>query len=181
LSAYGYSLEFRLGAEEAGCVYRRTSLAATRLPWRYQGVLHEYLDCPLPHRIEALAGPMVLASASGARSGDPDKYRKDALLLQEALKAEPFNSRYVFYLAQSHRDAGQTEQDLAAYLRRAHMGGWAEEVFYARYQAAAPQSGCRPDRDKNEPEPPFWNVFMRPGTFFQARMTFRMIPGYRPG
>ena len=121
------------GAEHA---FRRTCLAATRLPWRYRGVLHEYLDCPVPHRIEWLEGPAVIASATGARSADPDKYRKDALVLQEALKADPHNPRYVFYLAQSHRDAGQEEEALAAYLRRAAMGGWEEEVFFSFYQAA---------------------------------------------
>ncbi len=34
------------------------------------------------------------------------KYLKDALVLEEAVKEEPNNSRYVFYLAQSYRDYG---------------------------------------------------------------------------
>ena len=136
LAADAYSLQFWMGPQGAEHAFRRTCLAATRLPWRYRGVLHEYLDCPVPHRIEWLEGPAVIASATGARSADPDKYRKDALVLQEALKADPHNPRYVFYLAQSHRDAGQEEEALAAYLRRAAMGGWEEEVFFSFYQAA---------------------------------------------
>lgn len=61
---------------------------------------------------------------------------KDADLLAQALLAEPGNSRYQFYLAQSLRDAGQLEAALGAYLRRADMGGFAEEQWFALYQAA---------------------------------------------
>lgn len=43
-------------------------------------------------------------------------------------------TRYLFYLAQSWRDAGEPDKAIAAYIRRAAMGGWEEEVFYARYQ-----------------------------------------------
>jgi glycosyltransferase involved in cell wall biosynthesis len=136
LAADAYALLFQLGADGGGHAYRRTCLAATRLPWRFQGVVHEYLDCPRPHRTEWLEGPVIRASAGGARSADPDKYRKDAQVLEEALQADPHNARYVFYLAQSRRDAGQDEPALAAYLRRAAMGGWDEEVFVALYQSA---------------------------------------------
>lgn len=49
------------------------------------------------------------------------KYLRDAKVLQQGLIKEPDNSRYVFYLAQSWRDAGEPKKSLAAYDRRAGM------------------------------------------------------------
>jgi hypothetical protein len=40
-----------------------------------------------------------------------------------------------FTLAQSYRDSGQWAKALEAYLRRAEMGFWIEEVFVSLYQA----------------------------------------------
>lgn len=57
----------------------------------------------------------------GARRRDPLTYQRDA---------------YTFYLAQSYRDCGETEKALAAYLSRAELGFWLEEVFISLYMAA---------------------------------------------
>ena len=56
--------------------------------------------------------------------------------MTEALKSEPENHRYWFYLAQSYRDAGQTAKAAEIYAKRAAMGGWDEEAWYARLQEA---------------------------------------------
>lgn len=133
LTADAYTLEFRMGPEFS---FRRPCLAATRLQWRYQGVLHEYLEGLQAYRVDPLEGPVVMAASSSDRRGDQDRYRRDARILQTALQKEPGNSRYAFYLAQSHRDAGEPEEALAAYLCRAAMGGWEEEVFFSLFQAA---------------------------------------------
>jgi hypothetical protein len=45
-------------------------------------------------------------------------------------------ARYRFYLAQSYRDCGEKEKALQAYLERAELGFWAEEVFFSLYSAA---------------------------------------------
>ena len=60
-------------------------------------------------------------------------------MLERALAAEtdPFLiSRYTFYLAQSYRDCGENEKAVAAYLDRATMGHWDEEIFVSLYHAA---------------------------------------------
>jgi hypothetical protein len=46
------------------------------------------------------------------------------------------NRRYWFYLAQSYYDVGQTEKAAETYAKRAEMGGWEEEAWYARLQQA---------------------------------------------
>ncbi len=114
--------------------YQRLQLIATRLPWRYVGVLHEYLHCPEAHTSGFLPGIRICSLADGARSRDPEKYRHDATVLERALLDEPNNDRYIFYLAQSYRDAGCLDAAVRSYRQRIAMGGWDEEVWYAAYQ-----------------------------------------------
>jgi glycosyltransferase involved in cell wall biosynthesis len=113
----------------AGMSYRRATLVRAALPWRWEGVVHEYLECGSPYRRKALDG-------GRSRVSESQKYRRDAEVLERALLAEPQNARYVFYLAQSYRDCGEPEQSLAAYRRRAAMGGFDEEVFCALLESA---------------------------------------------
>ncbi|MGW6263179.1 tetratricopeptide repeat-containing glycosyltransferase [Streptomyces sp. NPDC055085] len=117
----------------------RPSLVSTRLPWRYVGVLHEYLECDRRYRRKAIKGFNIRIRGGGARNngyGDREKYLKDAEVLVEGLRQEPENRRYMFYLAQSWRDAGEPEKSLESYDRRAGMGGWGEEVFCSNLYAA---------------------------------------------
>jgi len=135
LTADAYSLTLRLGNTS----YWRLHMVSTRLRWRYEGVLHEYLECDTKYASDKLHGPTVASYGDGGRSQGVDvaeKYRRDALVLEAALKTEPDNRRYVFYLAQSYRDSNQVEKSLAAYLRRSEMGGWDEEVWYSLREAA---------------------------------------------
>lgn len=113
-------------------------LVRSALPWRYVGVLHEALACDTPHRIERLKGPLTQGHFDSARNALPqeEKYRRDALVLEQALETEPDNARYVFYLAQSWRDAREPEKALLSYRRRTTLGGWEEEVWYAQLEVA---------------------------------------------
>lgn len=134
LEADAYALSVSYG----NLRYDRVCLIDSRLPWRWVGVLHEYLDCGRPVERPLLPGPMVQVHSDGARSRQEVqvKYAADARVLEAALRDDPDNPRYVFYLAQSYRDSDQREAALAAYERRAGMAGWDEEVWYSLYQAA---------------------------------------------
>ena len=127
-----YSLETRFGELR----YDRVSLVNTHLPWRWVGVLHEYLDAGKPIAQPRVPGFWIDVRAEGARSKDPAKYEKDAAILEAALAVEPGNARYAFYLAQSYRDAGKLQIAREWYEKRASMGGWDEEAWYARFQCA---------------------------------------------
>lgn len=116
--------------------YSRTCLISTKLPWRYKGVLHEYLECDHSYKVEHINGLNVLYTTEGARSQNPRKYHDDAAVLEAALVEEPENLRYMFYLAQSWRDAKEPEKALQAYTRRAKFKGWEEEDWYSKYQVA---------------------------------------------
>jgi glycosyltransferase involved in cell wall biosynthesis len=132
LTADAYNLQVRYG----GCSYVRKQLVSNRLPWSYKGVLHEYITTEEPHREEPLAGLATLPSHDGARARDPLTYRRDALVLEKALLTEPDNTRYIFYLAQSYRDAGELELAIRHYKRRVDHGGWREEVWVSLYYIA---------------------------------------------
>ncbi|MGO9751014.1 MAG: glycosyltransferase [Solirubrobacteraceae bacterium] len=70
-----------------------------------------------------------------AGRGGPPRAVRDLALLEAEVNQDPSNRRAVFYLAQTHRDLGHIDQAIRFYERRAELGGWEEEVFYARYQA----------------------------------------------
>lgn len=120
--------------------YHRPQLTANRKKFYYRGILHEYVDCHDPIETRDFAKGFVNNPIQdGNRSKQADKYAKDAEVFEKALAAgnvdeKDFN-RYHFYLAQSYRDSQQWEKALDAYLKRASLGGWNEEVFYSYYQA----------------------------------------------
>ena len=120
--------------------YHRPQLTNNKKPFYYRGVLHEYVDChePIATR-DFVRGFMNTPIQDGARSADPEKYNKDAMKFEEALASGKVDEkdfhRYHFYLAQSYRDSQQWQKALDAYMKRAELGGWNEEVFYSLYQA----------------------------------------------
>ena len=107
-----------------------------KFKWKYRGVLHEYPDSVIHDfkKMNIVGNYYVDSRRLGARSADPEKYKKDAILLEQGLKDEPDNERYVFYLAQSYLDYGDKENALKNYRRRVKMGGWYEEVYYSLYK-----------------------------------------------
>lgn len=112
-----------------GTRYNRMALVKSKLDWKWIGVLHEYLHAPeakIGGKIDSIVN---VPTSDGARSRDPEKYRKDAQILEEALKTEPNNERYAYYLAQSYMDGNENEKALKAFEHRIEMGGWPEEVY----------------------------------------------------
>ena len=122
LTADAYQL--RLGPD---IEYWRLQIFRRALPWRFVGVLHEYPVCATPdHRTERIDGAYQIVSRRlGSRSNDPQKYRRDAVLLELVLQQEPENARYAFYLAQSWFDAGE----LAQVIEKDRDGGWFGRLF----------------------------------------------------
>lgn len=116
--------------------YNRMFMIKDGLDWKWHGVLHEYIGASNAKSKGVYPGLRKISKREGFRSGDPQKYQKDAKILEEALLEEPGNSRYVFYLAQSYRDFGDYENAHKNYEKRMAMGGWEEEVFCAMLQKA---------------------------------------------
>ena len=127
---------YMLRVEDADRVYERAHLFRSDRELRYVGVVHEVLTAPVPREAARLAGIVYRRLGGGARGSDGQRYRKDAALLEAALRDDPADARSAFYLAQSWRDAGELEKALAAYEARAAMGGWVEEVWCSLFEAA---------------------------------------------
>ncbi len=120
--------------------YARRHLIRTDLPWKWEGVIHEYLECNQPYTTPIYPDGYIIASTEGARGQNPDRFKDDIEVLKAALQDEPDNTRYQFYLAQSYRDDGNYEQAMIEYQKRADMGGWEEEVYYSLFEVGRCQA-----------------------------------------
>lgn len=125
---------YNLNVEYSGVNYTRMALVRADLPWRWVGVLHEYLECDKKVNALTFSEPVIFVRHDGARSKDPNTYKKDIQILEDALYGDPTNARNAFYLAQSYRDAGLYREAMKAYQHRSQMPGWDEETWYAMYE-----------------------------------------------
>jgi glycosyltransferase involved in cell wall biosynthesis len=135
-----YCLKLGSGPE---FVWFRTVIVNNRIQWRYFGILHEYIQCIEPEyelKTVCLLGDYYIEARTigGDRNRDSQKYQKDALLLEEAIREnkEPgLKSRYIFYCAQSYRDANDLPNALKYYLERIELGDYDEEIYISYMQA----------------------------------------------
>lgn len=125
--------------------YDRVQLINNHLDWKWEGVLHEGLASSDAHTCDRLADVFNYVRTDGNRSEDPHKYDKDAAILENALKDDPYNKRYQFYLAQSYRDAQQPGLALKNYQKRVEMGGWDQEIFWSLLQIGLMQEALNAD------------------------------------
>ena len=116
--------------------YSRIQLIRTDLHWEWGGPVHEVVmsyETGAPHLLE---GVRMVIIGGGGRSQDPQKYQKDALLLEEDLAQNPQSTRAAFYLAQSYRDAEMPEKALEMYHKRVQMGGWMKKFSFPSTRSA---------------------------------------------
>jgi len=134
LTADAYELRF---GDSVGFTYWRAQILRDGLPWRYLGVVHEYVDCDRPFtRVRVEGDYFVDSRRLGGRNLDPQKYARDRDLLLAEMERDPNDSRSAFYLAQSYFDLGDYANSRIWYGRRAEMGGWEEEVYYSMLRVA---------------------------------------------
>jgi glycosyltransferase involved in cell wall biosynthesis len=115
-------------------VYSRMQLFKANDGWKYHGVLHEYPGNGKANKTATCPSGMFMTSRRlGDRSKCNDKMKRDIAVLLKGLEDEPDNERYVFYLAQSYRDDGQTDEAIKWYTKRYEMGRWYEEKYMSAY------------------------------------------------
>jgi tetratricopeptide (TPR) repeat protein len=121
-------------------VYKRVLLMNNRMKWQYRGVLHEYLAPLEPGRkmndAHVPGDCHVESCRTGSRNMNPHKYVDDANVLKHAYEVEKDRDpelamRYVFYCAQSYRDAGPeyTDDAIAWYKRCLDLPIWDQEKY----------------------------------------------------
>lgn len=143
-----YRFMFESGTGTARPIqYVRPVLVTNRRPWRYVGVLHEYLevadDGPEPTTTTVtVPGLVFVCRQLGARSRAEDKFQRDADTLRAALaKGDPpppprLKYRYKFYLGYALKDAGDQAGAIAAFKAlvddpEADTYSWAQERYMA--------------------------------------------------
>jgi hypothetical protein len=110
--------------------YYNTRFIQIGFPWKCKGVTHEYWD---GYGCDLLPTNMIFIHDIGDGGCKADKFERDVRLLEEGLKEEPTNERYLFYLAQSYKDCGRIDDSIRFYKKRIIAGGWREEVWYSMY------------------------------------------------
>ena len=124
---------FRL-IERSSTDFYRISLIRDLPCWFWRGLFHEAIDSS-----ETLSGRKLETivkhgfTKDGNQSKNPNKFLQEAAWIEGALKEDPENSRYVFYLAQSYGNAKHYEKALELYEKRTLMKGDSEEVFWSFY------------------------------------------------
>ena len=135
-----YHLKF--GMPKSGMNYTRTLLINNRKRFKYFSVLHEFISCQEPspneqNRTCVLEGDYYLISGrSGSRNLDPNKYLKDAMILEKAhaealAQGDDLHKRYAFYCANSYRDCGRHEDAIRWYKITLAQDNWAQEKYVA--------------------------------------------------
>lgn len=130
-----YHLKF--GAPKSGMNYTRTQIINNHKRFKYLSVLHEFISCqePVPARMCILDGDYYLVSGrSGSRNKDPNKYLKDAIVLENAhadavAKGDDLYKRYAFYCANSYRDCGRYEDAIKWYKITLSQDNWSQEKY----------------------------------------------------
>ena len=131
----GSNIKIHYGSQN----YFRMQFFSTKFPWRWYGPVHEVLVCDEPNPVGVAEGLTVLVRPDGnswVAETLQQKYEGHAKILEEYVANDPKKDpRWLFYLAQSYRDAGTPENQAKSiewYEKRAKMmNGFWEEIYYS--------------------------------------------------
>jgi glycosyltransferase involved in cell wall biosynthesis len=137
----GANVKVSYGAQN----YFRMQLFSTEHPWRWYGPVHEVLVTDVEHQSCIAEGMLTLVRPDGnswTAESVQQKYEGHARILEEYVANDPKKDpRWVFYLAQSYRDAGTPEnheKSLQWYEKRASMmNGFWEEIYWSLLMVAS--------------------------------------------
>ena len=128
-----YHLKF---GSPAGTAYTRVLLVNNKKRFIYQSVIHEFICCLETNATNSIieGNYFVVSGRSGSRSQDPEKYLKDAKILEaahaEALAIkDPLYHRYAFYCANSFKDYGSFEEAIKWYKITLNQDNWEQEHY----------------------------------------------------
>ncbi len=126
---------FQVVIRQGDLRYYRAQIFKANDDWKYIGVLHEYPSNSKESVVPKLPDDFWMESRRlGGRNRTGDKAQRDVDILTKGLEQEPDNDRYVFYLAQSHRDNNNPTMAIKYYKQRFKMGRWHEEAWFSAYQ-----------------------------------------------
>lgn len=129
-----YYIHFGL---DSGTLYTRVLLINNHKKYKYLSVIHEFITCIEGHDTSTIVEGeyYVISGRTGSRSMDPNKYLKDALILEkahaEALKQnDHLYHRYSYYCANSYKDCGKFEDAIKWYkITLSQESQWDQEKY----------------------------------------------------
>jgi glycosyltransferase involved in cell wall biosynthesis len=101
--------------------------------WEWRGRTHEYLALK-GREAKAFESKSFYIKHHGDGGSKGDKYERDVKLLQADLREFPDDARTVFYLARTYEDLGEYSRAATWYDKRTRLGGWEEELWYAKWR-----------------------------------------------
>ncbi len=129
---------YNVRVETPGASFDSARVLRSRSSWRFRGAVHEVLTHPErsapSRRVPGVAVRHTVGAEGAARSRA--RWGRDVELLRGELERDPTASRAAFYLALTLLWLDRHEEAIAAFDRRIALGGWHEEVFYARLSKA---------------------------------------------
>ena len=120
-----------------GVDYTRKSIWKCGRNFFWAGPIHELLSSTEEKTGGILQGAHVLVRAEGNSWKDiKKKYTEHAIILEKYTETNP-DTRWVFYIAQSWRDASEHEKSFEWYKKRSEMAdGFSEEIFFSLFMMA---------------------------------------------
>jgi hypothetical protein len=138
LTADSYKFTF---GNQGGLRYCRCQLFNNNKRWQYVGVLHEYANCleKCTPPVDVSGNYYFISGHTGDRSKDPNKYLKDAIILEKAFneafeKKDPIYNRYCFYTAQSYNCCNNLIKAIEYYKKVLTLDNWLQEKYYSCLQ-----------------------------------------------
>ena len=118
--------------------YTRKNIWKTKNDFKWDGPIHELLSSPKEVNGTVANGMYVIVRPEGSSWGNVrEKYLGHAKILENYVLTKNYDPRWVFYTAQSYRDASEYEKSIEWYNKRAEMTtGFAEEVFISKFMVA---------------------------------------------
>ena len=114
--------------------FKQMLFVSGKIKWKYEGVTHEYIHSDEVEKIAMMHDFTFNHLYDGGSRAD--KYKRDVQLLEQGIKDEPDNVRYLFYLAQTYKDTDDFDNAIKYYTKRIEKKGWNEEIYCSMLQRA---------------------------------------------
>jgi tetratricopeptide (TPR) repeat protein len=150
LTADLYSIPIHMTKTDGSVVTSpRAFLIRDQSACRWVGVLHETIDPKSVNSFAEIGNLMIQTDmVSGHRSQDPNKFLKDAKMLEKALETDPENYRNLFLMGASYELAGKLELALQAFEKCSSLKNCGfDELYRSLFQIGVLQErlGKSPD------------------------------------
>jgi FkbM family methyltransferase len=120
---------YKLSQGSESFYYDNTRIIKNNGLYSYFGVTHEYISCSQNEVSGKISKNKLFIKDVGDGGSKTDKFQRDKKLLIQGIVDEPDNVRYYFYLANTLRDLGETDDAIIFYKKRIELGGWFEEKY----------------------------------------------------